>query len=193
MNLLVTGGAGFIGSNFVRHWAAAHPKDRITVLDLLTYAGNLENIREFVRSGKVRFVKGDIGNAALADKVMKGQDAVFHFAAESHVDRSILDSQVFLKTNILGTQTLLEAARRHGLKKFVFVSTDEVYGSILKGTFKEGDPLEPNSPYASSKAAADLLCRSYWITYGLPVVITRCCNNFICICCFQINEPAMRK
>ena len=178
MRILVTGGAGFIGSNFVRHWLHAHPADRITVLDLLTYAGNLENIEEFVHGGKIRFVKGDIGDAALADRLAKGQDAVFHFAAETHVDRSILDPQVFLKTNILGTHALLEAARKHKIKRFVFVSTDEVYGSIKKGKFREDDPLEPNSPYSVSKAAADLLCRSYWVTYGLPVLITRCCNNF---------------
>lgn len=178
MKVLVTGGAGFIGSNFIRYWTSRHPADRVTNLDLLTYAGDREAVREFNKNKKVGFVQGDICDPRTVDRAMKGQDAVFHFAAETHVDRSILDSQVFLRTNVLGTQALLEAARRHQIKKFVFISTDEVYGSIHRGSFKEDDPLLPNSPYAASKAAADLLCRSYWITHGFPVIVTRCSNNF---------------
>lgn len=176
--ILVTGGAGFIGSNFIRYWLKRHPADFITNLDLFTYAGNHDILREFKNERRVKTVRGDICDTALVDRLMKNQEAVFHFAAETHVDRSIHDSQIFLKTNILGTHTLLEAARAHKIKRFVFVSTDEVYGSIKKGSFTEKSPIEPNSPYSVSKAAADLLCRSFWVTYKTPVIITRCSNNY---------------
>lgn len=171
MHILVTGGSGFIGSNFIRYWASKYPKDQITNLDALTYAGTNGSLN-------VQLIKGDICNQKIAAEAMQGQDAVFHFAAETHVDRSILDSQIFLKTNVLGTQILLEEAKKAKVRKFIFISTDEVYGSIKKGSFKETDLLLPNSPYAASKASADLLCRSYAVTYDFPVIITRCCNNF---------------
>ncbi len=174
--ILITGGSGFIGSNFILYWQAHHPKDSLINLDLLTYAG--QDFSKTRGPSKVRFVKGDICNAKLVDKLTKGVDAVVHFAAETHVDRSILDGQIFLKTNVLGTHTLLEAARRNNVPKFIFISTDEVYGSIDKGSFTEFSPIRPNSPYAVSKAAADLLCRAYWITHKYPVIVTRCCNNY---------------
>lgn len=177
MKILVTGGAGFIGSNFIRYWLKKYPKDEITNLDLMTYAGDPGTVGEFKKQG-VRFIKGDICDRKAVDKAMKGQDVVFHLAAESHVDRSILGSKVFLETNIIGTQTLLEAAKEHKPERFVFISTDEVYGSIEKGHFKESHPLDPNSPYSVSKASADLLCHAYFVTFGLPVITTRCSNNY---------------
>lgn len=176
--ILVTGGAGFIGSNFIRYWLENNPNDSITNMDLLTYAGNRAILEKFKKERRVKFVKGDICQKVLVNSIARGVDAIFHFAAETHVDRSILDSQIFLKTNLLGTQMLLESSRKNKIKRFVFISTDEVYGSIKKGKFKEDAPIRPNSPYAVSKAAADLLCRSYWTTYHSPVIITRCCNNF---------------
>lgn len=177
MKILVTGGAGFIGSNFIRYWLKKYPADTITNLDLMTYAGDPGTIPEFKKKG-VKFIKGDICDRKVVDKAMKGQDVVFHLAAESHVDRSILGPQIFLQTNILGTQTLLEAARVHKPKRFVYISTDEVYGSIEKGHFTEKHPIEPNSPYSVSKAGSDLLVRAYFVTYNLPVITTRCCNNY---------------
>lgn len=176
--ILVTGGAGFIGSNFVSYWLKKHPEDSILILDLLTYAANKEILKEFKKNPRIQFVHGDICDSKLVNSLIKRLDFVFHFAAETHVDRSILNSQAFLKTNVLGTQVLLEAARINKVKRFVFISTDEVYGTIPRGLFTENSPLKPNSPYAASKAAADLLCRSYWATYRFPVIITRCCNNF---------------
>jgi len=178
VKLLVTGGAGFIGSNFVRYMLNKHEDCTIVNLDKLTYAGNLENLKGIERNKRYSFVKGDICDRKLVEKVAKGVDVIINFAAESHVDRSIAEPEPFLTTNVLGTQVLLEAARRFDHKKFVQISTDEVYGSITKGSFKEEDPLRPSSPYAASKAAADMLAHSYFVTYGLPVVITRSTNNF---------------
>ncbi len=178
--LLVTGGAGFIGSNFIHYILAKHPDYEVTNLDRLTYAGNLENLKDIENSSKYRFIRGDIADRELVDKLFGyGFDVVVNFAAESHVDRSILDSSPFIKTNVEGTQVLLEGAKQHGVNLFVQVSTDEVYGSLgASGKFTEESPLLPNSPYAASKAAADCLCRAYYHTYNLPVIITRCSNNY---------------
>jgi dTDP-glucose 4,6-dehydratase len=181
MKLLVTGGCGFIGSNFIRYMLTTYPDVRITNLDLLTYAGNLENLRDVQEFGpRYRFVRGDIADDALVDSLMsEGCDAVVNFAAESHVDRSIMDAGAFMRTNALGAQTLLDAARRRSAGRFVQISTDEVYGSLgPEGAFTEDHPLAPNSPYSASKASADLLARAYHKTYGLDVVITRCSNNY---------------
>ena len=174
MKLLVTGGLGFIGSNFIRLLLKARPNWKIVNLDKQTYAGNPANLKGL----KVLTIKKDICDPKAVDLAMQGCDAVVHFAAETHVDRSILDAGAFLQTNILGTQVLLDAAMRHKVKRFVHVSTDEVYGSIPKGYSKEGDHLEPNSPYAASKAASDLLVRSYFVTHKAPVVTTRASNNY---------------
>jgi len=178
MRLLVTGGLGFIGSNFIRHMLAVRRRLRIVNLDLCTYAGNPANLADLAREPGYRWVSGDIADPAVVDRCMNGADAVVHFAAETHVDRSILDAAAFLRTNVLGTQVLLDAALRHKVGRFVHVSTDEVYGSVARGLSREGDRLEPNSPYAASKAAADLLVRSYVKTHGLPAVVTRASNNF---------------
>jgi len=175
--LLVTGGAGFIGSNFIKG-ILRHLSIKVVNLDKLTYSGCLDNLKDVERNPRYRFVKGDICNKTLVKNLMKSTDAVINFAAESHVDRSIRDSSVFLKTNLEGTQVLLEAAKKNQIKRFVQISTDEVYGSIKKGKFTEESPLRPNSPYAASKASADLLVRSYYVTYGLPVAIIRSSNNF---------------
>lgn len=180
MNILVTGGAGFIGANFVRR-LLARGEDRVVNLDLLTYAGNLENLAGLEAHPRYRFVRGDVGDRGLADSLLAAQkiDAVVNFAAESHVDRSLEAPRTFLETNVLGTQTLLDAARAAGVGRFVQVSTDEVYGSLgAEGRFTETSPLAPNSPYAASKAAADLVCRAYHKTFGLPVMVTRCSNNY---------------
>jgi len=180
MNVLVTGGAGFIGSNFVYHLLAGG-QDRVVNLDLLTYAGNLENLIPVEKHPRYRFVKGDINDRELVAGLLKGEriDAVVHFAAESHVDRSLEAPRQFLETNVLGTQALLEAAHRGGVARFVQVSTDEVYGSLgEQGKFREDSPLAPNSPYSASKAAADLVCRAYHHTFDFPVLITRCSNNY---------------
>jgi dTDP-glucose 4,6-dehydratase len=182
MHLLVTGGAGFIGSNFVRKvLTGAYPGSathKVTVLDALTYAGNLENLSEVASSPNYKFVHGDITDTDLVNELMPGVDAVVHFAAESHVDRSITGSREFIMTNVVGTHTLLEAARRAGIQKFVHVSTDEVYGSIDEGSWDENFPLLPNSPYSASKASSDLLVRAYYRTHKLNVNITRCSNNY---------------
>ncbi|HID11917.1 MAG TPA: dTDP-glucose 4,6-dehydratase [Candidatus Latescibacteria bacterium] len=181
MKLLVTGGAGFIGSNFVRYVLGERPDWEVVNLDKLTYAGNLENLKDVEDHPRYRFVRGDIADRELMDHLFSEEsfDAVANFAAESHVDRSILDPTPFLRTNVQGTQVLLEAARKYKVGRFLQVSTDEVYGSLGEtGRFTEESPLLPNSPYAASKAAADLLCRAYHRTYGLPVVITRSSNNY---------------
>jgi dTDP-glucose 4,6-dehydratase len=180
MNLLVTGGAGFIGSNFVRRRLATS-QDRVVNLDLLTYAGNLENLADLADDPRYRFVRGDIADRPLVAQILADEpiDAIVHFAAESHVDRSLDAPRVFLETNTLGTQALLEEAHRARIPRFVMISTDEVYGSLGEtGRFDEESPLRPNSPYAASKAAADLVCRAYFRTFGLPVIITRCSNNY---------------
>ena len=180
MKLLVTGGAGFIGSNFIRHILARHPQDSIVNLDKLTYSGNLETLRDVERNRRYSFVRGDIASRRRVRELLSGRiDAVVHFAAETHVDRSILDSSAFVRANVMGTQCLLDAAREARVKRFVLVSTDEVYGSApAGGKFSEESPLAPNSPYAASKAAADLLARAYFRTYRFPVIITRCTNNY---------------
>jgi dTDP-glucose 4,6-dehydratase len=176
--LLVTGGAGFIGSNFVRHILKEHPDWEITNLDKLTYAGNLENLKDIQDRPGYRFVKGDIADRKLVDKLLsQGFDVIVNFAAESHVDRSILDASPFIETNVKGTQVLLEGAKKHGIKRFIQVSTDEVYGSADSGRFSEESPLSPSSPYSASKTAADLLCNAYFKTHRLPAIVTRCTNN----------------
>jgi len=176
--LLVTGGAGFIGSNFIRHILAKYDNYRVVNLDKLTYCGNLDNLKDVKGNKNYSFVKGDIADASLVNRLVKECDMVVNFAAETHVDRSIDNAADFVRTNVFGTHTLLEAARVHGVERFVQISTDEVYGSILKGSFKESDPLQPNSPYSATKAAGDLLARSYFVTYKVPVIITRSSNNF---------------
>jgi dTDP-glucose 4,6-dehydratase len=185
MKILVTGGAGFIGSHYVRTvlsgaWGGASDTEpeSVVVLDKLTYAGNLANLDAVREDKRLRFVEGDILDRALVLDLVDEVDAVVHFAAESHVDRSILGAADFVMTNVVGTQTLLDAALRRGIEKFVHVSTDEVYGSIEVGSWTEEQPLEPNSPYSASKASSDLVARAYHRTHGLPVCITRCSNNY---------------
>jgi dTDP-glucose 4,6-dehydratase len=182
VRVLVTGGAGFIGSHYVRSLLAgaypAYADADVVVLDLLTYAGTLTNLAEGATDPRLRFVRGDIRDPGVVAEVMTGTDVVVHFAAESHVDRSIAGAADFVSTNVVGTQVLLEAALECGVSRFVHVSTDEVYGSIDQGAWPETHPLEPNSPYSASKAASDLLARSYHRTHGLPVCITRCSNNY---------------
>jgi dTDP-glucose 4,6-dehydratase len=182
MKILVTGGAGFIGSNFVRRTLRdAYPGlegAEVIVLDALTYSGNLANLEPVSGSPRYSFVHGDIRDSALLDELLPSVDSVVHFAAESHVDRSVRDASIFVETNVLGTQRLLDAALRANLKRFVHVSTDEVYGSIAEGSWDETRPLEPNSPYSASKAGSDLIARSYYRTHGLNVSITRCSNNY---------------
>ena len=178
MHILITGGAGFIGSNFIRYMLSKYRSCKITNLDKLTYCGNLSNLKDISRNKNYKFVKADICDAKAVLLAMKACDAVINFAAESHVDRSIKNSAEFIRTNIDGTRVLLDAARKLKIKKILQISTDEVYGDIKKGLSKETDNLMPNSPYAASKAAADILCRSYFKTYNLPVIITRSSNNF---------------
>jgi dTDP-glucose 4,6-dehydratase len=180
MKLLVTGGAGFIGSNFIRYLHSKYPAYEVINLDTLTYAGNLENLADISGERFYRFVKGDIADVSLVHQVFtEGIEAVVNFAAESHVDRSIEDASSFITTNITGTQVLLEAARAHQVKRFIQISTDEVYGSLgPQGLFTEHSPLSPNSPYSASKAGADHLVRAYYETFRLPVMITRSSNNY---------------
>lgn len=182
MRVLVTGGAGFIGSNFVRMAIEGRlpglEDAQLTVLDALTYSGKLTNLKSVENSPRFSFIHGDIRDPAIVKKAMEGHNAVVHFAAESHVDRSVDNSRIFVETNVLGTQTLLDQALAQELEKFVHVSTDEVYGSIDSGSWNEDEPLLPNSPYSASKAASDLLVRSYHITHGLNTSITRCSNNY---------------
>jgi len=214
LKLLVTGGAGFIGSNFVRYTLKKYPGYKIVVLDKLTYAGNLDNLKEFLNpdnlylrkdyrtsyphhqvenfwsgvkarfiekkllANRLIFIQGDICDSQLVERIMPGADVVVNFAAQSHVDRSILEAGSFVRTDVYGTYVLLEAARKYKISRLIQISSDEAYGSIEKGSFKEEDPLNPSSPYAASKAAADLLVKSYYVTYNLPVIITRSSNNF---------------
>jgi len=177
MKILVTGGCGFIGNNFVKYMLNKYPGCRIINLDKLTYSGNIDNTKD-IKNERYEFVKGDICNKNLVYNLMKQVDFVVHFAAETHVDKSIVNPFIFTRTNVLGTHILLEAARKSSVKKFVHISTDEVYGSIDPGSFVETDTLNPSSPYAASKAAADLLAKSYFVTYKFPVLITRSTNNF---------------
>jgi dTDP-glucose 4,6-dehydratase len=181
MRILLTGGAGFIGSNFVHYMLEKYPDYELTDLDALTYAGSLDNLGEAMVNPRHRFVQGRIEDGKLVDELVRGVDVVINFAAESHVDRSILEPQVFMTTNIMGTQVLLDAALRHGLRLFCQISTDEVYGALGLNTrerFTEESALHPNSPYSASKTSADLLARAYFRTYDLPVVISRCSNNY---------------
>lgn len=178
MQLLITGGAGFIGSNFIRLIINKYPEYKIINLDKLTYCGNLENLRDVEKNPNYKFVQGDICDKELVESLAKDCDIIVNFAAETHVDRSIGDPGAFIKTDIFGTHTLLEAARKFNIKKFIQISTDEVYGSIDQGSFRETDILKPSSPYSASKAGAEMLVNSYFVTFKLPVVITRSSNNF---------------
>lgn len=176
MKILITGGAGFIGSNFVRHMLKKHKRPELIVLDKLTYAGNLNNIRDDMN--EITFVKGDICTRKDVEKIIKDCDFVVNFAAETHVDRSLMKARIFVKTDVHGTYTLLELSRKYTVEKFIQVSTDEVYGSIERGSFDETSPLNPSNPYSASKAGADLLAMAYYRTYDVPVVITRSSNNY---------------
>lgn len=176
MKVLITGGAGFIGCNFVRHMLKEHPENEVVVLDKLTYAGRMENLEEVM--DRIEFVKGDICDKDIVKEVMEGCGSIVNFAAESHVDRSITTPEDFVRTDVLGVFTLLEEARRRDIGKFVQISTDEVYGSTVSGSFSEKDILDPSSPYSASKAGGELLARSYVRTYGLDVVVTRSSNNY---------------
>ena len=181
MKLLVTGGAGFIGSNFVHYWLNKYPDDEIINIDKLTYAGNLDNLKSLENNPRHQFIKGDICDYPLIDQSMKGIDTVVHFAAETHVDRSIVDTTPFIQTNVVGTHVLLEVARVNKVKRFHHISTDEVFGTLELGTdekFNENTPYNPRNPYSASKAAADHLVRAYFHTHNLPVTISNCSNNY---------------
>jgi dTDP-glucose 4,6-dehydratase len=181
MKLLVTGGAGFIGSNFILYWFKNHPQDSIINLDKLTYAGNLENLRNIQDNPNYKFVQGDICDTNIVNELVKDVDTIVHFAAETHVDRSILEPGDFIKTNVLGTQVLLQMALQNGTKRFHHISTDEVYGSLNldeKNIFNERTPYNPRSPYSASKAGSDHLVKAYYYTYDLPITISNCSNNF---------------
>ena len=177
-SILVTGGAGFIGSNFVRYMVNKYPQYRIIVLDALTYAGNRENLADLEGKMNYLFYHGDIRDARVVDNLVSNVDTIINFAAETHVDRSILAADSFIQTDVVGTFTLLEAARKYNIERYIQISTDEVYGSVEEGSFTEESPLKPNSPYSASKASGDLLVRSYYKTYGVPAIITRSSNNF---------------
>jgi len=179
--VLVTGGAGFIGSNFTLYWVNNHPNDTVVVFDKLTYAGNLENLKSIEGKGNFVFIQGDITNPEMVDSVMKGIDTVVHFAAETHVDRSIKEPAAFITTNVVGTQILLDSAVKHSVGRFHHISTDEVFGTLLLDSpekFSETTSYNPHSPYAASKASSDHLVRAYYTTFGLPITITNCSNNF---------------
>lgn len=181
MKLLVTGGAGFIGNNFIRYWLKTHQKDQIVNFDKLTYAGHLSSTKDFADNSRYQSIKGDITNPRIVDRAIEGVDYVVHFSAESHVDRSILKPAEFVRTNVLGTQVLLDGALHHKIKRFHYVSTDEVFGALpLVGgkKFTEETPYAPHSPYSASKAASDHLVRAYFDTFGLPITITNCSNNY---------------
>jgi len=176
--ILITGGAGFIGSNFIRYLLKKYPDCKIINLDKLTYASNLNNLKDIENNKNYTFVKGDICDKKIVDKIVKDCEIIINFAAETHVDKSIIEAGSFVKTDVFGAYTLLDAAKRFGIKKFIQISTDEVYGSIIGGSFKESDNLNPSSPYSASKAGADLLVIAYHRTFNLPVLITRSSNNF---------------
>lgn len=180
MRILVTGGAGFIGSNFIHYWLGKYPADFIINLDRLTYAGNLENLKDVKNNKNYKFVKGDICNVALVNKLVKDIDLIVHFAAESHVDRSVMNSEDFIRTNVEGTRVLLDAAKNNGNIRFHHISTDEVFGSLSLNDdkFNELTSYDPRSPYSASKAASDHLVRAYYHTYGLPITISNCSNNY---------------
>jgi len=178
MRLLVTGGAGFIGSNFIRYIIKKYPQYKVINLDKLTYAGNLDNLKDIENNSNYTFVKGDICDRIIVDELSKDVEAIVNFAAQSHVDRSIIDASDFIRTNIDGTYNLLEATKRHKISRLIHCSTDEVYGSIDEGSFKETSPLSPSSPYAASKAAADMVVHSYRVTFDLPTIVARSSNNF---------------
>ncbi len=178
MRILITGGAGFIGSNFTEYMLKKYKNLKLEVFDLLTYASNPDTIKRFGEYKNFKFIKGDIRDIKEVDKAVKNADAVINFAAETHVDRSIINPDIFVETNVKGTNNLLEAAKKYRVKKFIQISTDEVYGSIKSGKSKEGDQIDPTSPYSASKAAADLIALSYYKTFNVPVVITRSSNNF---------------
>ncbi|MBI3637042.1 MAG: dTDP-glucose 4,6-dehydratase [Candidatus Rokubacteria bacterium] len=178
MKLLVTGGAGFIGSNFIRHVLTAHPDDRVVNLDKLTYAGNPKNLADVEGTGRYTFVQGDICDAKMVRDVVKDVDAVVNFAAESHVDRSLIEPDAFLRTDVFGVFTLLEAVKELKTPRFLHIGTDEVYGSLATGSARESHPLKPSNPYSASRAGGDLLALAYWQTHKTPVVITRSSNNF---------------
>jgi dTDP-glucose 4,6-dehydratase len=178
VRLVVTGGAGFIGSNFIRHVLTTHPEDSVVNLDKLTYAGNLANLADVSASPRYRFVQGDICDGAVVRNVLAGADALVNFAAESHVDRSLVEPDAFLRTDVFGVFTLLEAVRELGTPRFLHIGTDEVYGSVMEGSSRETDPVQPRNPYSASKAGGDLLALAYWETHRVPVVITRSSNNF---------------
>jgi len=178
MKLLVTGGAGFIGSNFIRHILNKYPDYHITNLDKLTYAGNLDNLKDIDGRANYQFFKGDICDPKVVSEAVHGMDAIVNFAAETHVDRSILEPGSFIQTDVYGTYVLLEAVKAHGIQRYIQISTDEVYGSIGQGSFTEASPVMPSSPYSASKAGSDMLVHSYWKTFHLPVIITRSSNNY---------------
>ncbi len=181
MKLLVTGGAGFIGSNFVHYWLQTHPQDSVVNIDKLTYAGNLENLSDIEKNPNYQFIHGDICDVKLVDEITKGIDCIVHFAAESHVDRSILDPTPFVKTNVEGTLVLLDAAQKNKVSRFHHISTDEVFGSLeleTKEKFTPYSPYNPHSPYSASKAGSDHLVRAFHTTYGLPITISNCSNNY---------------
>jgi len=178
MRILITGGLGFMGSNFIRYILNKYPNYHIVNLDAVTYAGNPNNLKDIERDSRYRFIRGDICKKENVEEAIKDCQVIFNFAAETHVDRSIIEAGAFVKTDVVGTYTLLEMARKYDIEKFIQISTDEVYGSIENGSFKETDLLDASSPYSASKAGADLLARAYYKTYGLPVIITRSSNNF---------------
>lgn len=178
MRLLITGGAGFMGSNFIHYILKTYPQYSVVNLDKLTYSGNLDNLKDIENDPRYSFIKGDITDSQTVENVSKNCDAIINYAAETHVDRSIMDPSAFVKTDVLGTYTLLETVKKNNIKKFLQISTDEVFGSIDNGVFTEESPFLPNSPYAASKAGGDLLCRSYYVTYKSPIIVTHSCNFF---------------